>query len=199
MKLLIQGVIVCLMLAVLLPSGIGSAQETVPNLSKMDAAQRERVRSTGRAPLVIDCKKMRRGTAKQRRLAKKHCERRDSRSQSVSGAISPTDTTVRHGNCGTTLIAVENVGGGTARIRAGAKSILGPILYGSYMIPWYNNNSDAGGALSGGIGAGGSLWSYANLVQSGPGTVLASLSGQVIVGEGILCTFLYPIASERIY
>lgn len=128
MKLLIQGVIICLMLAVLLPSGIASAQEPVPNLSKMDAAQRERVKSTGRAPLVIDCKRMRRGTAKQRRLAKKHCERRDSRSQSVSGAISPTDTTVRHGNCGTTLIAVENVGGGTARIRAGANSILGPIL-----------------------------------------------------------------------
>lgn len=179
-KALLKSVFFVLLVVLLLPSAIGSAQ-----------AQD----GTAIGSMVVDCSTLS-GEALQFAHANAICP--ETVIGSTGGDIA-ADTGTSSGRCGTVSLTIENwPAPGQAIMSIRVVSTVGLITQLSYNIAWRNNDTGRVGAQSGGtpIHASTVYESPLHLVNTGRGIIRGVLTGQATVNVFLQCVFKPTIAFE---
>jgi hypothetical protein len=106
------------------------------------------------------------------------------------------------GNCGTAYVSVNNEdNNGFPLFKFGARSILGPIGSGSATIWWQNLSNGATGNFNRAIipNAGSFAWAGSQNADTGRGTVFTTMTGDVFITTGYICSIDPPADTENIY
>lgn len=112
------------------------------------------------------------------------------------GTITPTG--IAYGSCGWAAMFVANVGGGgRAAFTYGFGSSLGTVVYRSLVVTWVNSSGPSG-AFPDSSAQFSSTYSTTRTVTTGSGSVLAQLTGYVVLIWGGVCTVLSPTDAASI-
>lgn len=98
---------------------------------------------------------------------------------------------VSNGNCGTTYIFIQPVGGGSVTFHIGATSILGPITYIGWTVSFQNLRTNQFGSIAGGQSGFSTTYSIytSSATYTNTGVLSAGLFGTVYIGGGYLTCY----------
>lgn len=149
--------------------------------------------STDTEPMSIDCSAI---TADGLAYLKAH------RISACGVIVSGPTTNVKgtaSGNCGVTMVEINNLGGSKAHIRWGATSKIGPISERSITAEWYNETTDKSNTTL-------DLFPMASPTYvsewwsptTGKGTVHAEIHGTIVIDGLLPCSVYDPTAKTKI-
>jgi hypothetical protein len=113
-----------------------------------------------------------------------------------AGGITPQN--IRWGNCGSSSIYAWDRGAGRAGVVWGFQSILGPVIRRNLVVRWLNYSRNTGGHFTDSNWYGSTIYSNYRSFNTGTGSVLTWLTGNVRLAWGGTCVILVPTDDVRV-